>query len=105
MKTKDNQSTIFKFFKPKVVTGEENNLPSAVSSVPDSPKATRIVEDLDLAEDTKSLDLPTLHNVPAVSDALSVQDNMKLWTILAFLEDHAKGYLGSDMVVPDLGRR
>lgn len=109
MKTKDNQSTIFKFFKPKASSGEENNRPSpaafSVTHVPDSPKPTRIVEDLDPALANKSLELPTLHNVPAVPDALSVQDNMKLWTILAFMEDHAKGYLGSDMTVPDLGNR
>lgn len=111
MKNKDNQSTIYKFFKPKVGAGDENNIPTgSVLAVPsiarlDSPKPNRILEDLDAALLTHSVDLPNMPTVPSLSDALSVQDNMKLWTILGFLEDHAKGYLGSDIIVPDLGNR
>jgi hypothetical protein len=112
MKNKDNQSTLYRFFKPtstNASTGGENNAPSgSVPGVPrimrpDSPKPTRILEDLDAALQSSSIELPSMKTVPSVYDALSVQDNMKLWTILGFLEDHAKGYIGSDIVLPDLG--
>jgi hypothetical protein len=105
MKNKDNQSTIFKYFKVGN-TGEENNVPLA-SLVPtysnaDSPKGKKF-EDLDASLLSNAIDLPNMLTVPTVSDALSVQDNMKLWTILGFLEDHAKGYIGSDLLLPELG--
>ena len=110
MKNKDNQSTLYRFFKPtasNASTGDENNIPSSTGVPkilrPDSPKPTRMFEDLDAALQSNSIELPTMNTVPSVYDALSVQDNMKLWTILGFLEDHAKGYIGSDIVLPDLG--
>ena len=107
MKTSNNkdnhQPTLFNFFKPKEGTGEENR-PIPIVSTLDSIKPTKITEDLDPGLVVKSVELPTLAQVPTVDDALSVQDNMKLWTVLGFLEDHAKGYLGSDMIIPDLGK-
>lgn len=89
----NNQSTLFKFFK--VGSGEENKLPPVL----ELPKL-KLVEDMDIVE---CIDLPNLENVPLVENALSVQDNMKLWTILGFLEDHARGFLSSRIILPDLG--